>query len=61
MLNGRQWLQVDTSYPSQTSRTLYLWNSNHALALTVLADSADALHKDSDKYVLPMAASVVLP
>lgn len=55
---GKQWLQVDTSYPGQTSRTLYLWNGDHAIGLMVLSDKDDAVVRDANKYLWPMAASI---
>lgn len=59
-LGDKEWLQVDVQYPNQASRTLYLWNGDHEIALTMIGESADALSTSANKYLSPMAASVVI-
>ncbi len=59
-LGGKQWLQIDTQYPGQFTRTLYLWNADHEIGLSVLSDGGDSLSEAADAYLLPMAASVVI-
>jgi len=55
---GKEWLQVDTEIDGQFSRNLYSWKGDGAIVLSVIEDDTTRLDSMTDKYLLPMAASV---
>lgn len=59
-INGKEWLQIDTDVSGQLSRTIYLWDDDHAIDLAAVSNKQASLDELSEKYMLPMAASLEL-
>jgi len=59
-INDKQWLEVTSDIPGQLSRTLYLWQKDHAIAIMVIGDSQQKLTSLTDSYLYPMTASVIV-